>query len=540
MFSVHHLTTVLIVGLTATAAAGPIHDPSARCEAIAKNLRIDGYKGYNIGIAKYLPKGTIIDHAAEGLNQTCFPEGTKGRPLSVSLCRVQLTVPTSHSSEIVMETWLPDNWTGRIISTGNGGFGGCIPYYNLEHASSLGFATVGNNGGHWGISGGAFFHQPEVLKDFVIRGLYTSTIIGKAISRQFYGKTHKKAYYFGCSTGGRQGWNAVQGYPELFDGAVLGAPALDTNRNVAWAGLMFQYLLFNSTGGAVTHDDMKEVNKVILKQCDKLDGAQDGILEDNRKCKPDFSKVLCKYANNGTWCLTQAQAESLTKLFSPFSLDSKEIHGGQGVGSERDFWEPDSQAGLQFMLTEWMQYVVKEDLSFTIQNFTEQDSRQALDVNPLNIGAFEGDLSKFRNKGGKVIHWHGQNDELLSVTNSDRYYDHVLKTMKASPHDLDHFYRYFRISGMNHCNHGVGASNFGQTWGSAVSNDPDENVLMRITEWVEKGKGPEIIRAHKFVNLKKDEGIEFTRRHCKHPKVNKYFGSGDGKDEAGWRCVDKY
>jgi feruloyl esterase len=502
-------------------------------------LRIDGYKGYKINLAKYLPKNTIIDHAAEGLNQTCLPNGTPA-PLPVSLCRLQLTVPTSRSSEIVMEAWLPENWTGRFLATGNGGLSGCIAYADLEYATSYGFAAVGNNGGHWGISGGAFFNQPEVIRDFVGRGLYTSTVVGKAITRQFYGRHHNKAYYIGCSNGGRQGYKAVQSYPELFDGAVLGAPAIDFTGNVAWGGLTLRYLAQNATQGGLTHDDFKEVNEIVLQQCDKLDGAADGILEDNRKCKPDFTAALCKDGNNGSWCLNKAQLNSLTKLYSQFALDGKIIHGGLTPGSELDHTDPENVIGLRFMIAECMQFVVKADLNYDLNTFNEQDARDALQANPDNVRTFEGDLSRFRDRGGKVIHWHGQNDEVLSVTTSDRYYDHVSKTMRASPSELDRFYRYFRISGMNHCNHGLGASNIGQEWDAAVSNNPDDNVLLRIIEWVENGRGPEILRGHKYVNLDKAQGIEFSRKHCKHPKVNKYFGRGNGKDEAGWRCVDKY
>jgi feruloyl esterase len=539
MFSVHSLTAIVVAGLATTAQTGPVNGFGARCEALAKNLRIDGYKGYKVNIAQYLPKNSVIDHEAEGLNETCGWDATPA-PLPVNLCRLQLTVPTSKSSEVVMETWLPENWNGRTLSTGNGGLGGCISYGHMEYGTKYGFMAVGSNGGHSGQSGGAFFNQPEVLQDWAWRALYTSTVVGKAIARGFYGKSHKKAYYLGCSTGGRQGWRAVQSNPELFDGVIAGAPALDTPGITAWGGLTIQDIFNNVTGGALTHEDFIEVNKIILQQCDKIDGAADGILEDNRKCQPDFSAAECGPGNNGAWCLTKKQIESLDRLYSPFSLDGQIIHGGLLPGSEKDHSEPENVALLWGMLSDWMKFVVKEDINYDTNTFNKEDARLVLATNPYDVQGLQGDLSKFRNRGGKVIHWHGQNDETLSITTSDRYYDHVSKTMMASPEELDRFYRYFRVSGVNHCNGGVGASNLGHEWNSDVSDDPNDNVLLRITEWVEKGRAPEIMRGHKYVNGNKSEGIEFSRKHCKHPKVNKYFGKGDGKDEEGWRCVHKY
>jgi feruloyl esterase len=48
--------------------------------------------------------------------------------------------------------------------------------------------------------------------------------VGKEITKKFYGSAHKKSYYLGCSTGGRQGFKSVQSFPNDFDGVVAGAP----------------------------------------------------------------------------------------------------------------------------------------------------------------------------------------------------------------------------------------------------------------------------------------------------------------------------
>ena len=49
-------------------------------------------------------------------------------------------------------------------------------------------------------------------------------MVGKEITKKYYEMPYNKSYYLGCSTGGRQGFKAVQSYPSDFDGVVAGAP----------------------------------------------------------------------------------------------------------------------------------------------------------------------------------------------------------------------------------------------------------------------------------------------------------------------------
>ena len=45
--------------------------------------------------------------------------------VSSDLCRATMNVSTSDRSGIRLEAWFPQNYTGRFLSTGNGGIGGC-------------------------------------------------------------------------------------------------------------------------------------------------------------------------------------------------------------------------------------------------------------------------------------------------------------------------------------------------------------------------------------------------------------------------------
>jgi feruloyl esterase len=66
------------------------------------------------------------------------------------------------------------------------------------------------------------YHNPDVVADFVWRSVHTGVVVGKEMVKSFYGRPHTKSYYLGCSTGGRQGFKAVQSNPEDFDGVVAG------------------------------------------------------------------------------------------------------------------------------------------------------------------------------------------------------------------------------------------------------------------------------------------------------------------------------
>lgn len=72
-------------------------------------------------VLDYVPAGTTL----------MFPDNdpTCARPsqvVSVDLCRVALSIPTSNRSSITFEMWLPADWSGRFLGTGNGGIDGCL------------------------------------------------------------------------------------------------------------------------------------------------------------------------------------------------------------------------------------------------------------------------------------------------------------------------------------------------------------------------------------------------------------------------------
>ncbi|KAK4237665.1 Tannase/feruloyl esterase [Achaetomium macrosporum] len=483
---------------------------------------------------------------AAGTNLT-FPDsdpscGQAALAVGVDFCRVALYVATSSRSGISMEAWLPRNWTGRFLSTGNGGLNGCLSYDDMAYATELGFATVGANNGHNGTSGEPFLNNPDVIEDFAWRSVHTNVVVGKQISEAFYKKQHTKSYYLGCSTGGRQGFKSAQSFPEDFDGIVAGAPAIDFNNLNSWSGHF--YLLTGPAGSPtyLTPEQWSAVHADIMAQCDGIDGYVDGIIEEPKICQYRPESLICPPgtpANSTSTCITGAQAGTVRAVFS-------DLHGANGTlvyprmqpGSELLGTPSIYYGGRPFPYSaDWFKYVVYNNPAWDPATLGPADYAYSDALNPSDIRTWSGDLTAFRARGAKILHYHGLQDQIISSANSPRYYDHVAQTMDLPAAALDEFYRFFQISGMGHCAGGPGATFIGQGRDSTASLDPEQNVLMAVVRWVEQGMAPEAILGTAFVDGVAGGEVAFRRRHCKYPLRNIYMGEGDPREADSWKCV---
>lgn len=274
----------------------------------------------------------------------------------------------------------------------------------------------------------------------------------------------------------------------------------------------------------------------ILRQFDGLDGAEDGIIEDTDMCQPTWETLICRPGEK-TGCLTGAQANTVQLVFSPLygndgGLISPRMQPGSELGARYNIYN-----GAPSILTiDWFQNVVYNDRTWDAATFTRKDAAAAIEANPFNVETFDGDLSAFQESGGKVLTYHGLQDDLVTSDNSKRYYSHVSQTMELPPSELDSFYRFFPISGMSHCEDGDGASSIGTTNYKYPSSDPKDNVLMAMVRWVEEGVAPDVVRGTKFSDEDPTKD-EYRRNHCRWPKRNVYIGPGNYTDENAWECM---
>ncbi|KAJ3547675.1 hypothetical protein NM208_g1404 [Fusarium decemcellulare] len=492
-----------------------------------------------LGESAQLPNATI--HASElvkaGTNLTFpFYDATcklTSQVVKADICRLSFEVATSTNSSIRFEAWLPLDWSGRFLGVGNGGLGGCFKYDDLNYGSSHGFATIGTNNGHDGDHGRHFYKHPGTVEDYAYRSVHLEAVLGKKIVYSFYGSPHKKSYYLGCSTGGRQGFKEAQEFPEDFDGIVAGAPAFDMLALFYWSGALAQAVGKPNSPSYLTAAEWSAVYDDVLEQCDELDGVKDGVIDDPDLCQYRPEALICE-GSKKPGCLTGAQAETVRAVLAP-------VHGPEGQLVYPRL-QPGSNATDRFTseqpfgyLLDWMRYVVKDDPSWDPWTFTADDWPTLSGKDDYGVATWNGNLTRARNQGTKILHYHGLQDPLISSDNSARYYNYVSRTMGLTSKEMDDFYRYFRISGMAHCRGGTGANMIGGNIDTLGPYEPESNVLAAIVDWVEKGKAPSSVLGTQYASIGIKEVVA-QKKHCRYPQRNVYI-KGDPASPKSWRCV---
>src|SRR5437867_989793 len=108
-----------------------------------------------------LPNVTIttIEHVADGAQRSA--RGGQGPQLPAH-CRIAATLTPSADSKIRMELWIPvENWNGKFLAVGNGGWAGNIETGAMAAGLAKGYATASNDTGHEGGSASFAVGHPE-------------------------------------------------------------------------------------------------------------------------------------------------------------------------------------------------------------------------------------------------------------------------------------------------------------------------------------------------------------------------------------------
>jgi feruloyl esterase len=115
MPSLHLLLPILIAGSTVLASQNPFQD---KCANFADKIDLPNVR---VNFINYVPGGTNLS-----LTDNPTSCGAASQSVSEDVCRVAMAVATSNRSEITLEAWFPRNYSGRFLSTGNGGLSGCM------------------------------------------------------------------------------------------------------------------------------------------------------------------------------------------------------------------------------------------------------------------------------------------------------------------------------------------------------------------------------------------------------------------------------
>ncbi|KAI0869966.1 Tannase/feruloyl esterase [Hypoxylon argillaceum] len=484
-----------------------------------------------------------------GLTDLAYPIQPTNLP---ALCAVTVAVASSATSVYRVGLFLPEEWNNRFLATGNGGFGGGINWLDMGAGVQYGFAVVSTDTGHSSLVSNLSWalDNPESRNDWGWRAIHGSVVLGKLLTQAYYGRPMTYSYYSGCSTGGRQGLKEMQGFPDSFDGVLVGSSAWYTSHLNNWVTKVASY---NWPAEDEKHIDWKLLPPIggeIIKQCDDIDGVADGIISLPGLCNVDFGALLCSAPGaNQSACLTSAQAQTLKNVYSDWNTSTGEfIYTGLSPSSELQMWTVLNYSNASPYGIGYAQNFLLNNASFALADFNDSLVSLADDLDPGNSTAKNYNLTAFRDRGGKMIMYHGAADGLVPMPGSNLYYDRVVDTMGGNVTATQEFFRYFMVPGMQHCwTTAVDAPwAFGgpsqaavlgnDTWSVPGFQDAQHDILLALMDWVEKNVTVNQVVATTWNNpTNVSSGVLKQRPLCPYPQMARWDG-GNLDDANSWSC----
>ncbi|KAH8909433.1 tannase and feruloyl esterase [Coniochaeta sp. PMI_546] len=479
---------------------------------------------------------------------TTTPEGALIPTSGLSFCNVTLLYHhPGQNDNTNVQVWLPlQGWNERFVGVGGGGFAaGKLNGENLAATVNLGYAASVTDAGHdsqtwsrapWVLNSQGNFNYP-LLYNFATLSIHDMTLIGKAITQQYYGRAPRYSYFNGCSTGGRQGVASAQRYPEDYDGILAGAPAInlpDLTVSTYWPQSVMDRL-----GYYPSKCELDALNRLSVEACDALDGVKDGFIADPDACDFDPQTVVGQTVDcgNGTSVRISTQTASIVRAIrdGPTGADGKPLWVGTAHGTPftgvlalantKCSDGVSNCTGVPFpMAVDWLKNFTRRDPGYDVtkMTLTELETNYYLSRQQLGpiIAANDPDLSRFRALNKKLLTWHGLADECITMRGSRLYYDRVL----AGDGNASDYFRHFEAPGVNHCAAAAGAYY-------------PLRALAALTRWVEGGIAPDVLIGYKLPNgTSTAADPQASRPVCRYPQVLRYNG-GDVGSYGSFGCA---
>ncbi|KAJ4361249.1 hypothetical protein N0V95_002067 [Ascochyta clinopodiicola] len=427
----------------------------------------------------------------------------------VSFCNVTLSYThPGQNDTVTVQVLLPtDTWNGRLQAIGGGGWqaGLYLPsLMGMKAAVGEGYSTVSTDAGlgsdvfptNWGLLSSGNVNL-FLLQNLASVSLNDAAIIAKSITTSFYGEAPKYSYFSGCSQGGRQGLMLAQRYPDAFDGIVASAPAINWNDFVV--GDFWPSYIMDTVGEYPPACEIDAITSAALAACDADDGLKDGILSNPASCIFNAIELVGTTINcttlGTTRTISSAAATIVQETWSGAKRpDNSSIWYGPYMGSALTGSITDPAllsticslngtctAGSFEIAEDWIKIFLKKDSGADVRGLTHEQFDKFAEMSTQQfdsiIGTNDPDLSGFRNRGGKMITYHGMADTIIPTRGTEHYYDAVM-ALDPNVHD---FYRVFLAPGLGHCFGGAGPY-------------PD-TAFDAMRAWVETGVAPETLVA---------------------------------------------
>jgi feruloyl esterase len=450
-------------------------------------------------------------------------------------CEIAATASPVEGSAIGMVYRLPETWNGKTLGLGGGGFSGDTSLRAAADGLARGYATMQTDTGHplpaspmgvmnasWAMSDDG---QPNwvLLEDFGHRAIHVMTELGHAVAARYYGRARERAYFLGCSTGGRQGMLETQRYPTDYDGVIAGAPILDLT--IQSSGFLRGRLFSEAPERRLSQAQLASLNAAIVAACDPPDGVVDGVVSDETLCAFDPAELLCAADAPSATCLTPAQADAVRTLYEGIAIaDGRVAAWGLMPGSETSWGYATGGPGDPVMAQ------AKGAALFFGGPLDEADATPEVVLDRLAAAPFDAlqsagdpDLTAFVAAGGKLILHHGTLDALANPLATIDYYERLLATTgpRIEGDVADHA-RLFVLPGTGHCGGGPGANT--ADW------------LGALEAWVEEGLAPDSILARRvaspFGPPPAADASELVRPLCAYPARARYRGGDPNRAES--------
>ncbi|MGH1369597.1 MAG: tannase/feruloyl esterase family alpha/beta hydrolase [Maritimibacter sp.] len=446
---------------------------------------------------------------------------------------------------ITFQVNLPLSWNNKAVHFGGGGMNGSLvtglgnvpgtPDEGLPIARPIdrGYVTFGSDGGHTGTDAfdGSFAVNEEALHNFFGDQLHKTRDVADFLVNMAYGAPIQTQYFAGGSQGGHEGFIVIQERPELYDGVIAYYPVVNYTGAILSQLQTFEES-FGTEGGWLPPETQAMVQTHVLRTCDALDGAEDGLISDAMGCEAviDLSDLACE-GDPSPACLSPAQLATVQEMADPDDYDLT-LHAGVTnfgswpVKSGAELWP---QMGQTEVLGEaiigragqnFVQYFVLADpeWSGSAATFDEMEHKERWEAISADFDSLNADLSAFHAAGGKVLWLHGEDDFFYPPSSSRDYWARISQTLGEDA--LRDFARLYLVPGYNH-----GFGKFNVSWDS----------LSVLEDWVENGEAP---AENALVVTDANGGAEGrTRPLCDYPAWPKYSGSGSMDDAASFICA---
>lgn len=520
-------------------------------------------------LTSFTSPNTVITSATDVPDGTLTVGGAAVPAHCLVVGKMHERVGVNGNYAIGFQVRLPQNWSGRFFYQGNGGLDGSVATAlgalgggPLTHALLQGFAVISSDAGHTAAQTALFGFDPQARLDYGYQAAEKLTPMAKSLIRSAYGREPDRSYFGGCSNGGRHTLVATSRLPLQYDGFLSGAPGYNLPKAATaqiwgaqkWYQAATQGATTTSsrTGSVIkdlatafTSTERTMVGSKILAKCDALDLAADGIIADTAACQRAFNVATdvptCSGSRDGT-CLTTQQKTILSDVFAgakttagasiynSFPFDAG-ISAPGWASWKFDFSQALDPLAVGTVFRTPPAYIadpMTADIDSLFAGISATDATFTVSGLGFMTPPTPSDLSVLKNRGAKIMVYHGVSDPVFSYDDTVSWYRNLAN---ANHGNASNFARLFPVPGMGHCSGGPATDQF--------------DMLSALVNWVERGVAPDSVLATARgagnaggvnTDVPSDWAANRSRPLCPYPKIAKYSGSGSLDSASNFSC----